>query len=318
MSATQRIKEGGDMQLFGASESKRREARAGFLFLSPWLVGLVVFTAFPIIASLLLTFFNASLTGAERHFRFIGLDNWIRFFGDPQAWQALGVTVRFALLTVPVGIIVPLLVALILNSKALVAPGLFRVLWFLPYVIPFVAGIVGWLSVLGQEGPLNTLLSFFGVQDPVLWTNDNTLIYPALVLMGIWGIGSAIVVYLSGLAGVPSELYEAAMVDGAGWWSSLRHITLPMITPVIFYNLILGVAGSLQYFLVPQVLNGGNGNPENTTLFFNIYLYKTFFTYQDPSYGATLAWVLFLITLALSLILFGTQRRWVYYAGGDR
>ena len=108
------------------------------------------------------------------------------------------------------------------------------------------------------------------------------------------------------------------MVDGAGWWSSLRHITLPMITPVIFYNLILGVAGSLQYFLVPQVLNGGNGNPENTTLFFNIYLYKTFFTYQDPSYGATLAWVLFLITLALSLILFGTQRRWVYYAGGDR
>ena len=297
---------------------ERREAQWGFLFISPWIIGLAVFYAFPIVASLLLTFFDASLTGAERHFTFIGVDNWIRFFNDPMAWKALGVTVRFTLLTLPVGIFVPLAVALILNSKALVAPGLFRVLWFLPYVIPFVAGIIGWLGVIGQNGPLNTLLELFGVKDAPLWTNDPGLIYPALVLMGIWGIGSAIVVYLSGLGSVPTELYEAAMVDGAGWWASLRHITLPMITPVIFYNLILGVAGSLQYFLVPQVLNGGNGNPEGSTLFFNIYLFKSFFTYQDPSYGATLAWVLFLITLGLSLILFGTQKRWVYYAGGDR
>ena len=297
---------------------ERREAQWGFLFISPWILGLAVFYAFPIVASLLLTFFDASLTGAERHFTFIGVDNWIRFFNDPMAWKALGVTVRFTLLTLPVGIFVPLAVALVLNSKALVAPGLFRVLWFLPYVIPFVAGIIGWLGVIGQNGPLNTLLELFGVKDAPLWTNDPGLIYPALVLMGIWGIGSAIVIYLSGLGGVPTELYEAAMVDGAGWWASLRHITLPMITPVIFYNLILGVAGSLQYFLVPQVLNGGNGNPEGSTLFFNIYLFKSFFTYQDPSYGATLAWVLFLITLALSLVLFGTQKRWVYYAGGDR
>ena len=297
---------------------ERREAQWGLLFISPWIVGLAIFYAFPIVASLLLTFFDASLTGAERHFTFIGVDNWIRFFNDPMAWKALGVTVRFTLLTLPVGIFVPLAVALVLNSKALVAPGLFRVLWFLPYVIPFVAGIIGWLGVIGQNGPLNTLLELFGVKDAPLWTNDPGLIYPALVLMGIWGIGSAIVIYLSGLGGVPTELYEAAMVDGAGWWASLRHITLPMITPVIFYNLILGVAGSLQYFLVPQVLNGGNGNPEGSTLFFNIYLFKSFFTYQDPSYGATLAWVLFLITLGLSLILFGTQKRWVYYAGGDR
>jgi len=297
---------------------ERREAQWGFLFISPWILGLAVFYAFPIVASLLLTFFDASLTGAERHFTFIGVDNWIRFFNDPMAWKALGVTVRFTLLTLPVGIFVPLAVALVLNSKALVAPSLFRVLWFLPYVIPFVAGIIGWLGVIGQNGPLNTLLELFGVKDAPLWTNDPGLIYPALVLMGIWGIGSAIVIYLSGLGGVPTELYEAAMVDGAGWWASLRHITLPMITPVIFYNLILGVAGSLQYFLVPQVLNGGNGNPEGSTLFFNIYLFKSFFTYQDPSYGATLAWVLFLITLGLSLILFGTQKRWVYYAGGDR
>ena len=297
---------------------ERREAQWGFLFISPWILGLAVFYAFPIVASLLLTFFDSSLTGAERHFTFIGVDYWIRFFNDPMAWKALGVTVRFTLLTLPVGIFVPLAVALVLNSKALVAPSLFRVLWFLPYVIPFVAGIIGWLGVIGQNGPLNTLLELFGVKDAPLWTNDPGLIYPALVLMGIWGIGSAIVIYLSGLGGVPTELYEAAMVDGAGWWASLRHITLPMITPVIFYNLILGVAGSLQYFLVPQVLNGGNGNPEGSTLFFNIYLFKSFFTYQDPSYGATLAWVLFLITLGLSLILFGTQKRWVYYAGGDR
>ncbi len=297
---------------------RQREALWAFLFISPWILGMVVFFAFPIIASLLLTFFKATLTGADRNFQFIGLGSWQRMLNDPLMWQSLGVTLRFTLLTLPVGVFLPLAVAVVLNSKALVAPGTFRVLWFLPYVIPFVAGIIAWLGILGQEGPVSKLLRLVGIENPPLWTDDPGLIYPALVLMGIWGIGSSVVVYLSGLAGVPSELYEAAEVDGAGWWASLRHITLPMLTPVIFYTLILGLAGTLQYFLVPQVLNGGNGSPDGQTLFFNIYLYKTFFSYQDPTYGATLAWGLFLVTLVLSGLLFGTQRRWVYYAGADR
>lgn len=299
-------------------KARQREALWAFVFISPWVLGMVVFFAFPIIASLLLTFFKASLTGADRNFQFIGLGSWQRMLNDPLVWQSLGVTVRFTLLTLPVGVFLPLAVAVILNSKALVSAGTFRVLWFLPYVIPFVAGIIGWLGVMGQNGPISAVLRAVGVDNPPLWTDDPGLIYPALVLMGIWGIGSSVVVYLSGLAGVPTELYEAATVDGAGWWSSLWHITLPMLTPVIFYTLILGLAGSLQYFLVPQVLNGGNGSPDGQTLFFNIYLYKTFFSYQDPTYGATLAWGLFLVTLLVSAVLFGTQKRWVYYAGGER
>ena len=299
-------------------KARQREALWAFVFISPWVLGMMVFFAFPIIASLLLTFFKASLTGADRNFQFIGLGSWQRMLNDPLVWQSLGVTVRFTLLTLPVGVFLPLAVAVILNSKALVSAGTFRVLWFLPYVIPFVAGIIGWLGVMGQNGPISAVLRAVGVDNPPLWTDDPGLIYPALVLMGIWGIGSSVVVYLSGLAGVPTELYEAATVDGAGWWSSLWHITLPMLTPVIFYTLILGLAGSLQYFLVPQVLNGGNGSPDGQTLFFNIYLYKTFFSYQDPTYGATLAWGLFLVTLLVSAVLFGTQKRWVYYAGGER
>lgn len=299
-------------------KARQREALWAFVFISPWVLGMVVFFAFPIIASLLLTLFKASLTGADRNFQFIGLGSWQRMLNDPLVWQSLGVTVRFTLLTLPVGVFLPLAVAVILNSKALVSAGTFRVLWFLPYVIPFVAGIIGWLGVMGQNGPISAVLRAVGVDNPPLWTDDPGLIYPALVLMGIWGIGSSVVVYLSGLAGVPTELYEAATVDGAGWWSSLWHITLPMLTPVIFYTLILGLAGSLQYFLVPQVLNGGNGSPDGQTLFFNIYLYKTFFSYQDPTYGATLAWGLFLVTLLVSAVLFGTQKRWVYYAGGER
>ena len=298
--------------------ARRREALWAFLFLSPWLLGLAVFIAFPIVASFLLTFFKASLTGASRDFTFIGLDSWARLFRDPLAWSSLMVTLRFAAISLPVAVFIPLMVAVILNSKALVGAGTFRVLWFLPYVIPFVAGIIAWLAVLGDSGPVHMILEALGVKQPPIWTNDETLIYPALILMGIWGIGSAVVVYLSGLGGVPTELYEAAAVDGAGWWASLRSITLPMLTPVIFYTLILALAGTLQYFLVPQVLNGGNGQPNGQTLFFNIYLYKTFFSYQDPTYGATLAWALFLITMALSLLLFGTQKRWVYYAGADR
>ena len=238
---------------------ERREAQWGFLFISPWIIGLAVFYAFPIVASLLLTFFDASLTGAERHFTFIGLDNWIRFFNDPMAWKALGVTVRFTLLTLPVGIFVPLAVALVLNSKALVAPGLFRVLWFLPYVIPFVAGIIGWLGVIGQNGPLNTLIELFGVQDAPLWTNDPGLIYPALVLMGIWGIGSAIVVYLSGLGGVPTELYEAAMVDGCTRAQAFRRVIVPVMWPGIITTGLFSFLLAYNDFLLSSALtNAGN------------------------------------------------------------
>jgi ABC-type sugar transport system permease subunit len=154
-----------------------------------------------------------------------------------------------------------------------------------------------------------------GVSDPPLWLQSPETVYPALVIMGIWGIGAGVIINLAGLRGIPTELYDAAKIDGAGWWGQLRHVTIPLMTPIFFYSLILGIVGVLQYFLVPLVLNNGTGEPGGSTLFYNLHLYKTFFTYNNMSYGATLAWFLFGITLLITLFVFWSAKRWVYYAG---
>jgi len=293
----------------------RREARWGYIFLSPWLIGFLVFTLAPMIASLTFTFTNISLA-QEQPLQFVGLRNWATMLGDSQTWDSLGVTFRFALLQLPIAMVLPFILAIALNSRGLKGSGLFRVLFFMPYVIPFVSGVLIWQGMLNLEtGWVNAFLRLTGVENPPNWLNDTAFIYPALVFIGIWGIGSGIIVNLAGLRGIPSELYDAAKIDGAGWWGALRHVTLPMMSPVIFYTLVLGIVEVLQYFLVPLVINNGTGEPGGTTFFFNLYLYKTFFTYQNMAYGATLAWLLFLVTLAVSLVVFRTSRRWVYYAG---
>jgi multiple sugar transport system permease protein len=293
----------------------RREALWGYAFLMPWIIGFLAFTLIPMVATLGFSFTNINLA-QEQPLQFVGLRNYQRLLDDKQVWESLSVTLKYALLSLPVGIVVPFAVALLLNTRSLRGTAAFRVLFFLPYVVPFVAGVLIWNGMLNQEtGWLNGALRFIGVADPPNWVNDPTYIYPALVLIGIWGIGAGIIINLAGLAGIPTELYDAAYIDGAGWWSSLRHITLPLMTPVIFYTLTLGVVEVLQYFLVPLVLNNGTGDPGGSTLFFNLYLYKQFFTFQNMSYGATLAWVLFIFTLAVTGVLFASARRWVYYAG---
>jgi ABC-type sugar transport system permease subunit len=210
---------------------------------------------------------------------------------------------------------VPFTVALLLNSKSLRGTRFFQALFFMPFVIPFVAALFAWAGMLNPAtGWINGFLELFGIQGTD-WLNSPDWIYPALVLIGIWGIGSAIIINLAGLQNVPSELYDAARVDGAGWWGQLRHVTLPLMSPVIFYSITLGTIGVLQYFLVPLVLNSGDGRPAGTTYFMNVHIYKTFFTFQDMSGGATLAWFLFVIILAATLLLFWSARYWVYYAG---
>jgi ABC-type sugar transport system permease subunit len=299
----------------GRSPLARREARWGYLFIAPWLIGFVVFTLAPMIASLAFTFSNISLE-QQAPLRFVGLENWTKMLGDAQTWASLGVTFRFAALQLPIIIILPLMLALALNAKALKGPGVFRVLFFMPYVIPFVSGVLIWQGMLNLEtGWINGFLRFTGIQNPPNWLNDTAFVYPALVFIGIWAVGAGIIVNLAGLRGIPSELYDAARIDGAGWWASLRHVTLPMMSPVIFYTLVLGIVEVLQYFLVPLVINNGTGEPGGQTFFFNLYLYKTFFTYQNMAYGATLAWLLFIVTLVISLVVFRSSRRWVYYAG---
>jgi multiple sugar transport system permease protein len=245
----------------------------------------------------------------------VGLKNYATMLGDRQVWESLGVTLRFAAFNLPIAIIIPLVVALALSSPYLRGAAIFRTLFFLPYVIPFVAGVLVWQGMLNVEtGWVDAVLRFLGVQDPPNWLDDPTLIYPSLMFIGLWGIGAAVIVNIAGLRAVPTELYDAVHIDGGGWRATLWHVTLPMMSPVIFFSLVLGLVDVLQYFLVPLVLKNGSGEPGGSTLFFNLLLYKTAFGYQNFAYGAALAWLLFAITVGLALVVFRSARHWVYYA----
>ncbi|HET6745345.1 MAG TPA: sugar ABC transporter permease [Candidatus Limnocylindria bacterium] len=295
----------------------RVEAIWGLVFISPWMLGFLLLTLGPMVATLVFTFTNINLI-QDRPVQFVGLANYEQLISDPRTWDALLVTFKFAAVALPIGLLLPFSLAMLLNSPSLRGARYFQALFFMPFVIPFVAALFAWGGMLNSEtGWINGLLSLFGVDGPD-WLNNPSTIYPALVLIGLWGIGSAIIINLAGLQNVPTELYDAARVDGAGWWGQLRHVTLPLMSPVIFYNITLGTVGVLQYFLVPLVLNSGDGRPGGTTFFFNVHLYKTFFTFQDMSAGATLAWFLFVIILAATLLLFWSARYWVYYAGDTR
>jgi multiple sugar transport system permease protein len=293
----------------------RREARWGYLFISPWILGFLAFTLVPMVATLGFTFTNLNLS-QEKPVQFVGLSNYTRLLNDHQVWESLGVTFKFALIALPVGVIVPFVLALLLNSRLLRGAGVFRALFFLPYVVPFVASVLIWQAMLNPAtGWINEALRAVGIADPPNWLQSVTWIYPSLVIVGIWGVGAGIIVNLAGLRAIPTELYDAARIDGAGALGQLRHVTLPMMSPVIFYTLVLGIVEVLQYFLVPLVLLNGTGQPAGTTFFYNLYIYKTFFTFQNMAYGATLAWMLFVVTLIVTLVVFASARRWVYYAG---
>lgn len=294
-----------------------RQKRWGWFFLSPWLIGFFAFTFIPIIASLIFSFTDFRLTQPDQ-IKFIGLNNWAKLFADPLALNALRVTFGFALLSLPIAIALPVLLAALLNSKYLIGKPFFRLLFYLPYMVPAISGIFIWQAFLnGQTGWLNRLLRLVGIAEPPNWLGHEFWIAPAMVLMGVWGVGNAMLITLATLQGVPQELYDAAKVDGAGAVTAFFKVTLPMISPVIFYNLILSVIGLLQYFVVPYVLTRGTGNPNGAAYFFNMHLYRTAFLFQDMGYGATMAWFIFLIAIVLTVILFATSRRWVYYAGGE-
>jgi ABC-type sugar transport system permease subunit len=295
-----------------------RRARWGYLFIGPWIIGFLAFTLLPMIATLAFSFTNINLAQAEP-LQFVGLKNYEALLKDRQVWASLGITLKFAVLALPLAVVLPLVFALLLHSRHLFGSGVFRVLFFLPYVVPFVATVFIWQGMLNPStGWINQALEAIGIDKPPPWLEDPGWVYPGLALIGVWGIGAGMIVYLAGLKGIPTDLYEAARIDGAGAWASLRHITIPMLTPVIFYTIVLSVVEVMQYFLVPLVLQNGTGEPGGSTMFYNLYLYKNFFTFQNMSYGATLAWLLFAITMAITLVLFGTARRWVYYAGEAR
>lgn len=298
----------------------RREAQWGLLFISPWLIGFVLFYLLPMIASFIFSLFDFTLSNPEAT-HFIGLENWRRMLSeDPNVWASLLVTFKFAIISFPIGMGLAFALALLLNSKNLIGRNLFRTLFYAPTMVPFIAGILIWTQVLNPNtGWINRILDTVGIEaignNGLRWMDDSNLIYISYTFIGIWSIGNTILIYLASLQGVPTELYEASRIDGAGWWRQLWNITIPMVTPVIFYNLITSLVGLLQYFLVPWVLNNGSGYPEGTSNFYMIWFYKQAFTFQNMGYGAALAWLLFIIALAITLFLFGTARYWVYYAG---
>jgi ABC-type sugar transport system permease subunit len=307
----------------------RREMRQGLGFLSPWIIGFLAFTLLPIIASLIFSLLDMRITdGILSEPKFVGLDNYAKLANDPQIWTgesgtrgSLWITVRFGLIALPVGLLLPLALALLVNSPHLRGTMLFRSLFYMPYIIPFVAAVFLWGGMLNPEtGWINRALMSLGVPRESVpnWASDVNWVYPTYVIMGIWGVGNSMLIMLSGLQSVPTELYDAAKVDGANAWQSFRNVTLPMISPVIFYNVTLGMIYLFQYFLVPLVVNSGDGRPGGATMFYNVYLYRTFFVFQRMSYGSAMAWLLFIIILVVTLVLFGTARYWVYYAGESR
>jgi len=295
----------------------RREALTGLAYISPWIIGFLAFTLIPMVASLVFSFTDLQLV-MDKPAAWNNFANYTTLVNDPMAASSLMVVLKFGLLALPVGILLPLLLAMLMTNRHLKAPVVFRTLFYMPYIVPFVAAAFIWGGMLNAEtGWINETLRWLGVQNPPTWIDSITWVYPAYIILGIWGIGNSILIYIASLNGVPTELYDAAKVDGADWFSTTINVTLPMISPVIFYILILAVVDLFQYFLVPLVVKNGTGAPNGATMFYNLYLYKTFFVFQNMSYGSALAWVLFIIILAITLILFKTAKYWVFYSGGS-
>jgi multiple sugar transport system permease protein len=298
------------------STPARREKMWGFIFIGPWLIGLVLLTAGPMIASLVLSLTDFDLVHPEA-VRFVGLDNYIRLTSDPNVLKSLIVTFRFAIIAIPVTMAASLGAALLLNSPKLIGRNIFRTLFYMPIQIPLVASTLVWIGFLNTEtGWLNAILGFFGLPGPD-WINSETWIYPALSLIGLWGIGNFMLISLAGLQSVPTELYEAARIDGASALKMFRRITVPLMSPILLYNLVISLVVTFQYFTQAYTMTNGRGDPNNATLFINLDLFREAFTFSKMGYGAAIAWLLFVIVLGLTLALFAFARKRVYYAGGE-
>jgi multiple sugar transport system permease protein len=299
------------------STPSAREALWGAIFIGPWLIGLVLFTAGPLLASLVLSLTDFDLLRPE-NVRFVGLDNYVAMAGDANVVKGLVVTVRFAVIAIPLTMVASLGAALLVNSPKLFGRSLFRTLIYMPIQIPLVASTLVWIGFLNTEtGWLNQILRLVGIPGPD-WINSETWIYPALSLIGLWGIGNFMVINIAGLQSVPSDLYEAARIDGAGPWTSFRRITIPLMSPVLLYNLVISLITTFQYFTQAYTLTNGRGDPNNATLFINLDLFREAFQYNRMGYGAAIGWMLFVIVLVLTLVLFAVARKRVYYAGDVR
>ncbi|MEZ4861277.1 MAG: sugar ABC transporter permease [Caldilineaceae bacterium] len=295
-----------------ASAARRREALEGILYTSPWIIGFLVFVAGPLVASM---WFSLTKYNVLRPAKFIGLENYITAFtNDPLFFPSIWRTFYFALLSVPLAMIGSLVVALLLNQK-LIATTVWRTLYFLPTLTPIVAAALLWRWMLNPDvGLVNYLLAQVGIPGPG-WLSSTSWAIPALVLMGLWASvgGSRMIIFLAGLQDVPTELLEAAEIDGAGAWAKFWKVTLPMITPTVFFNLVLGIIFALRTFDIAFVSTAGG--PARATWFISLHIYQNAFVSFDMGYASALAWVFFVLLFVLTYLQFRLSGRWVFYAG---
>jgi multiple sugar transport system permease protein len=294
-----------------------REAIMGYIFLLPWLIGFLWFVLGPVVVALGMSFTDFSGGGA---FHWIGFTNYHEMFASDGLFpQSLKVTALFTVLTVPLGLCLSLSIALLLNQKVHFLP-IWRTIFYLPSLVTGAAIALLWQFMFNEQfGLLNSVLNSLNIQS-IPWLSSENWVIPALVLASLWGSTNGMLVFLGGLQSIPTELYEASMLDGAGAWRKFRHVTFPLLTPAIFYNLILGIINSFQVFTLVYVLtlgvNGGAvGGPNYASYVYSIYIYQTAFQFSRLGYAAALGWILFAIVLALTATAFRSSRYWVFYAG---
>jgi multiple sugar transport system permease protein len=281
------------------------------IFISPWLIGFVLLTIIPMITSFFISFTEWDiLTDAK----FVGFDNYKDVFQDPLFYKSLRVTLVFTALSVPINVVLSLLVAILLNSN-IKCINLYRTIYYLPAVVSGVVVSLLWSWIFNSEfGLLNNFLLKFGIEGP-RWLADEFWVMPAMVIMSAWGIGGGIIMYLSGLQGIPAYLYESARLDAANWWTRLTKITIPSMSPVLFFTTLTSIIGSLQTFTSAYVMT--NGGPNNQTLFYAYYIYKHAFTWRQMGKASALAWLLFFIIMGLTVVFVKFSKNKVYYESKD-
>ena len=289
---------------------ERHNLRTGLAFISPWIAGFLIFQVYPLVASVYFSFCDYDVLQSPV---WIGALNYRDMLTDDVFWKSLYNTLYFAAFSLPLGLVSSVALAILLNQSVRARP-VFRTIYFLPSLVPMVAGAVLWWWILNSKfGLLNQALALFGIEGPS-WLGDEQWTKPSLVLMSLWGVGNAVVIYLAALQDVPRALYEAAEIDGASFWQKTRYITLPMISPVLYFNLVMGLIGSLQVFAQPYIMLGGGG-PNRSALFYAVYLFQNAFEYRQMGYACAMAWILFLLILLLTWLATASTRKKVFYVG---
>ena len=293
--------------------NERRSFKIGMLFLLPWTIGFLAFTLYPMLASLVYSF---TIYHPRQPLEWNGIKNYTDLLTDDLFWTALYNTLYMVLIGVPLTLFSSFFCAILLNLKVR-GQAYYRVIYFLPSIVPTVASTILWLWILNpQAGIMNTLLGYIGIDGPN-WMTNPAWSKPGLILLGMWGMGNTIIIYLSGLQDVPLNLLEAAELDGASWWQRLWNITVPMVSPITLFNLVTGTIFMFQYFAQAYVFRGyqGLGYPLNSTLFYSVLLYQNAFQWLKLGYASAMAWVLFIIILVCTLLMMKISDKFTYYAG---